>query len=234
MANYSAYTNTASATTWTAGEVLIRAGNTVAWYDSTDLTTITKDGSDFVSLWKDKLLSGNDLVQATGTNQPKWVLNDGVVLDGVDNFMIKAFTLNQPCMVYFVFRQITWTINDVVIYGGTDVRSYLRQHDENTVLSAYQGTAYSGYLYCPLTTFHLVRWVLNGANSKIQKNNDAAITGDFGATALQGLTLGSNYYGILNSNVQFKEIILRSVADDAGDETNIYNYLAGKHGFPTI
>jgi hypothetical protein len=35
-------------------------GNTVAWFDSQDLTTITKDESDKVSLWKDKLLQVSD------------------------------------------------------------------------------------------------------------------------------------------------------------------------------
>lgn len=61
------------------------------WLDATDASTITKDGSDLVTEWKDK--SGNQRhATATGTGRPTWVadgMNDKASLDfnGSSNFM---------------------------------------------------------------------------------------------------------------------------------------------------
>ena len=45
-----------------------------AWYDATDVTTITKDGSDRVSKWENKEgTTARDLVQTTSGNQPLWL-----------------------------------------------------------------------------------------------------------------------------------------------------------------
>ena len=45
-----------------------------------------------------------------------------------------------------------------------------------------------------------------------------------------GFTLGSSYVPGNYSNIQVKEIILRKIADAAGDEQDIYDYLANKYG----
>ena len=89
--------------------IILEDGNTVAWFDSTE--NITKDGSNFVSVWGDKSGLSHDLLQATGTNQPLWSAA-GVLFDGVDNFMQTApFTFNKPEQLYVVLRQVTWTAN---------------------------------------------------------------------------------------------------------------------------
>jgi hypothetical protein len=211
-------------------------GHTPGWYDHLDTATLVKDTgvTEAVNRWNDKLSSGHDLVQAAVGKRPIWSAADGILFDGTSHNMQGAFALDQPCMVYFVFRQVTWTLNDVILYGGADVRSFLRQRDADTVFGAYQGTAYSGYVYATVNTFYLMRWVLNGAGSKIQRNNDAAVTGNFGALGLSGLTLAANFYTASNANVQFKEIICRNVVDTGADEIAVYNYLATKHGFATI
>lgn len=43
------------------------------WLDSSDLSSITKDGSNNVSVWGDKSGGNNDATQGTGANQPTWV-----------------------------------------------------------------------------------------------------------------------------------------------------------------
>jgi len=40
---------------------VLQDGNTVGWYIASDLSTITKDGSNKVSVWADKLASGHNL-----------------------------------------------------------------------------------------------------------------------------------------------------------------------------
>jgi len=60
-----------------------------AWYDASDASTITLNGSS-VSQWSDKSGNGRNLVQATALNQPEYVsngLNGKAVIapDGVDD-----------------------------------------------------------------------------------------------------------------------------------------------------
>lgn len=46
------------------------------WLDASDITTITKDGSDNVSQWDDKSGNGNNATQGTAARQPLYVLAD--------------------------------------------------------------------------------------------------------------------------------------------------------------
>jgi len=55
-----------------------------AWYDATDITTITKDGSDRVSQWDNKEgTTARDLI-ATSANQPLWLSADQNGKDVID------------------------------------------------------------------------------------------------------------------------------------------------------
>jgi hypothetical protein len=76
------------------------------WIRVDYLKGITKDGSDLVSKWADQSGNDNDLLQATGTNQP--IINaNGILFDGVDNFMkAVSFTLIQPEFIYMVFKSL--------------------------------------------------------------------------------------------------------------------------------
>ena len=226
---------TAAVTNNITHPLVIEDGNTVAWYDSSDLTTITKDGSDLVSRWNDKLLSGHDLIQATGTNQPLWVVNDGVLFDGVDNWMRTAdFAYNVPEKVYLVFRQITWTPSDRIIDGSSNQRMALQQYSSTPIIIAFTsgGDAVANN-NAALNTFVIVR-ALFANPGKFQINNTAAVTGNFGTTNAGAITLGASGIGTANGHCQFKEAIFRDIADSAGDEVAIYNYLATKYGFATI
>lgn len=210
---------------------VIYDGNTVAWYDAQLLSTITKDVSDFVSRWNDRLGSGNDLLQATGTNQPKWFLTDGILFDGIDNYMQAIFTFNQPEMIYMVIKQVTWTLNDHLLDGGTNFKAELYQSSITPDLKAYAGTSSGTNSNLVLNTYGIIRLLFNGASSKLQINETSSVTGNFGALNMGGITVGSRGDGTASySNCQIKEMIFRKVADGASDETAIYNYLANKHG----
>jgi hypothetical protein len=128
MATYSAYSNIDSALTWTVGEKLIRSGNTIGWYDITDIATITKDGDGLVSVWADKLGSGNDLIQADGAKQPLYSAN-GILFNGSDEFLKTGTiaTLVKPETVYIVFKQVTWANGDRIFDGRTRTSGQLYQ-----------------------------------------------------------------------------------------------------------
>ena len=93
-------------------------GNTVAWFDLAE--NITKDGSDFVSVWGDKSGNGNDLLRIPSTRNPLWT-TDGVLFDGIDDFMkCVTFTYAQPEQIYIVVKQISWTSTEYLFTGNTD------------------------------------------------------------------------------------------------------------------
>lgn len=211
--------------------LILGDGNTVAWFDY--LQMITKDGSDFVSVWGDASTNSNDLLQPTGTNQPLWS-SDGVLFDGVDNFMdTLSFTLNQPEFIYAVLKQVTWSADGRIFDGDTIDSGVLYQNPGTPQLTLYAGSnaAINGNL--ALDTFGVIRVLINGASSSVQINETTKTTGDAGSRDMGGFILGSKSGGALNhGNIQVKELIIRKIADTAPNEQIIYDYLAAKYSIP--
>ena len=205
-------------------------GNTVAWYIADDLTTITKDGSNRVSQWDDYLGSGHDLIQATDTWKPLWSA-DGILFDGVDNWMkTAAFTWEQPEMIYMVVKQVTWIASGIIIFdGNTNDKGKLVQYIATPGIGVYAGNISAQNNNLVIDTWSIVRVLFNGASSKLQVNETAATTGNFGANNMGGFTLASKGTpaGVW-ANIQIKEIILRNIDDTDADEQAIYNYLESK------
>jgi hypothetical protein len=226
MANYSAYTNTASATTWTAGEVLIRAGNTVTWYDFTDASTLTVAGG-LVSLWKDKLLSGRDLV-AAGTARPTLGAT-GIVFNGTTNCMkAAAFVYGQPATIYFCGKQVTFDNSDRIFDGDVVNKNNLHQFNPSPTINLSYDNNTTDKLV--LDTFGIVRCIYDAGSSYIQVNNEVGDGGSTGLSTFDGFTLGARYDGLAGyTNIVVKEIICRTVHDSAGDQTAIIDYLNAKY-----
>jgi len=199
-------------------------GNTVAWFDYTKgITEVTG-----VSKWEDQSGNGNDLEQATGSKQPVLTSN-GILFDG--DFMSTAtITLTQPEFLYAVFRQVTWTDAEYFFDGKSAAHGMIRQNGTTPNIQAYAGSLSSDNSNLAVNTFGIVRVLFNGVSSKLQVNETAAITGDFGSTDMNGLVLGGRADDQLYGHVEFKELILRKVSDTSGNETDIYNYLASKYG----
>jgi len=215
--------------------LVLSDGNTVAWYMADDLSTVTKDGSNLVSRWNDKLGSGRNLIQATGTNQPLWVTPDSILFDGIDNYLkTTTFTYNQPEMIYAVIKQVTWTLNDRILDGFTNGAGELRQSASTPGIRILAPTAMTSDTSLAINTWGIVRMLINSTNSKIIVNNTPTITGDAGTNNMGGFTLGANGAQASCSNIQVKEIILRKGVDTSDNETIIYNYLANKYGFTAI
>lgn len=207
---------------------ILTDGNTVAWYDFKKSDTITKDGSNFVSRWKDRLLSGRDLVQAVGTNQPL-LTADGITFDGIDNFLKTAtFTLIQPEQVYICFRADTHTVNKSIMSGfnSNDPQVYLRSL--NRVGLYTSGYALSG-TELNVGEFNVVRFLVNGAATYIKVNAAVAVTGYSSAANMSGITLGKQGAVTDYSNITVKELIVRKIADTTTNSDAIYNYFKTKY-----
>jgi len=220
--------------TYTASYLtILEDGNTVAWYIADDLTTITKDGANLVSRWNDYLGSGHDLLQAGADNlKPLWSAT-GIYFTSAafTQFMKTApFTLNQPTIVYIVFKQIDWTDN-YYIFDGNATRSMSLRQDIATPdwrISAGVSGFETGI---PLNTFRVVRILYNGAASGYSIDESALTVKDYGNVNAGGFELGSRGGGTqVGANIEIKEIILRKIADPAADQLIIYDYLKDKYG----
>ena len=224
--HYSAY----SGVVYNAAPLVVYDGNTVGWYDYNDLTTITKDGANRVSVWADKLGSGHDLLQVNGADQPLWSLANGVLFDGVSEYMKAAFAYIQPEFIYFVGRQVTWTINDYIFDGNTIIKGVLTQAVATPQIRTYAGTNSALDANLAVNTFGIVRVLFNGLNSSLQVNENAAWNGNSGASDMNGFTLGASGNNLAFSNIEVKEIPLRRTADNAATQTIIYDYLEIANG----
>lgn len=203
--------------------------NTVAWYIADDLSTITKGVGDLVSRWNDKLGSGHDLIQATGTNKPVWS-SSGIIFDANDNRMQTAtFTLNQPVFIYMVMRQVNWSDGERIFDGFTDLGGTFYQRTSTPRVAMYAG----GYVESDdlvVGEWSIVRLLFYGASSKIIVDSHAPVTGNVGSNNMAGFTLADR--GSLDGycpGIDVKEIIIRNVSDSAGDEAAIFAYLKLKY-----
>jgi len=224
---YSAYSNVA----YNEAPLVVYDGNTAAWYKYDDLTTVTKDGANRVSVWADRLGSGHNLLQGGGANQPTWSMADGVLFDGATDYMqTLPFVYNQPQFIYFVGRQVTWSNLDYIFDGINDDFMSLSQKIGIPNLIANAGAVLNN-VNLAVNTFGIIRLLYNGAVSTFQINETASVNGNLGAANAGGFTLSRRGVSIGRySNIEVKEIILRNVADGAGVQAQIYNYLKDANG----
>jgi hypothetical protein len=206
---------------------VLNDGNTVGWYMSSD--SIVKDGSDLVRRWGDYLNTARDLLQATGTNQPTWTAN-GVLFDGVDNYMTAGFTWGGTATVYIALVVVTYEWPKVIYsqYGANPGLDIVMRENGVDELKVNHTGDYTSATNIYASQLSIIKLVINGASSAFSVNDLSDVTFDF-SFSLFGLTIGAKSDASLFSNILVKEIICRDVVDSAGDITLIKNYLNAKY-----
>jgi len=210
-------------------------GNTVAWYDYSDLTTLTKDtgGTEKISQWNDKLGSGHNLTQATGTKQPIWHA-DGVRFNNVAMYMATAaLGYSQPEMIYLLVSQVSYDGTDQTIINGAPFGTgTLYQHGTTPDLCAHCGGAGATVVVnsnLAIGNWGVVRILFNTANSKLIVDETAAVTGHFGSSNMNAIALGGDPGNPVHcADFVIREAIFRDAIEDAGVEAAIYQYLKKK------
>jgi hypothetical protein len=202
--------------------------NTNIWLDSKDLSTITKDVNEKVSIWADKLGSVRVVQQTTAGKEPEYTA-DGIVFAGDGKYLAKDFTQNQPTQVYIVVKPLAWTDQDFIFDGWANNTMSLRQNGATPKVNFYAG-AFSADVNLSINEWHIVNVVFNGLNSVWQIDNVAEITGNLGTNNSVGLTVGSNgAKSNTGANMIIAEVITRIVADSAGSKAAILDYLSLKY-----
>lgn len=191
----------------------------------------TDAGSGACSVWADQSGSGRDLLQGTGANRPTIQADGSLLFDGTAQFMkTGAFALSQPFTIYIVFNQISYTDGDTIYDARATSFVALYQQAPSPGVDMFAGA--TGPRITALNTgvrgIHTGVW--NGASSVAQLNSGAEVTGNPGATALDGLSLGVRNDLAGHSNIQVWEFILRSGADDAATRLKFQQYLKNRYG----
>jgi hypothetical protein len=184
------------------------------------------------------LSSTNSLKKFTGNHLTGYIANTKPVnhiFDGSDDYLkTPAFTLVRPVFIYFVGKQITWTLNDTILDGGGSTSAKLQQNTTTPKIRLNNGVTSPDNANFPVDTLCILRLSMTVGGGSVQVNNTTATAGPTGTNEMNGFTVGCQGGLGIHSNIDIREIIVRNKTDDAGDQVKIYNYLATKHGLPTI
>ncbi|PIR39613.1 MAG: hypothetical protein COV35_03660 [Alphaproteobacteria bacterium CG11_big_fil_rev_8_21_14_0_20_39_49] len=216
-----------------------------AWYDASDVTTITKDGSNLVSTWNDKSLNGYNL-SASGTARPTWTdnqLNSRAVLD----FDGSANTFALPSGLYSIpngantLLAVCKTDNDSslqVILGLSEsgiTRTDIRYPATAGVIYYQSRNGSSGGISQTSiadTSYGILMGRRSGTTQAISYNNSSESTNSFGAdengvdAGYIGSFAGSGFF----LDGQIAEILVFGESLSAENISLMQTYLSKKWG----
>ncbi|HET9006027.1 MAG TPA: hypothetical protein VFQ04_04865 [Actinomycetes bacterium] len=201
------------------------------WQDSAR-TTPAAAAADPVGAWDDLSGAGNHVTQATAGKRPTYQTNQRAALpavrfDATDDFLARAFTLNQPvtCLVACRFP----ILNRMVLDGTTPgARNQFGTFTANTA-RLHAATSLTSSAVMTHGAWVVLSWVLNGATSEIFKNGTSIGTGACGANQPGGLTLGA--HGAQNANFmgsEIGEVLIYTGGLSTTDRQTLEQYLASR------
>ena len=195
--------------------------NLTAWFRFNKGITVTGAG---VSQWDDASGNDNHLLQATDTNRPSKEVDGSILFDGVDNFLkTQVFALHQPCTVYLLVKQVSWSAPDALYDGNELITGAVLQTAPSPGIAANGLAALN--LDLLVGVYGALATVFNGVLSSIKVNNGVETTGDTGISPMDGFTLGAAATAVLHSNIQVKEVVIYSGAHDEATRVQMADYL---------
>lgn len=211
----------------TSGRVYVTDVTPVAWYQYGQGITEAGQG---VSVWADKSGNANDLLQGTDGARPPKQSDGSILFNGVDEYLGVAFTLNAPQTVYLLGRQVTWTADDVIYDGNSDITMMLQQTLSGTPPQVHVRSAISGgspNSNFTVNTYAVAIGIFDSSALTSQINNTAPVTDAVAGSNAGGFTLGTrgnkaDKFG----NIQVKEVVIFPVAHAAATRWNMVKYLS--------
>lgn len=200
-------------------------GSTFGWYKTDNLSTITKDASNYVSQWSDLSGAGNHLTESTQTYQPIYTV-EGLSFDGNDILSNESISLGITIYAYMVMKMPTMV--EYTYPAQFDGNVYLQVAGNPDSLKMRGGSAFSEELANGKNSWAIYRVLFNGANSKYTYNANSSVDVSIDSVSMNEIAIGGGYSGY-GAQIDVKELILRGKADSLADETAIYNYLANKY-----
>lgn len=188
------------------------------------------DGSDQAATITSSATGEIWTINKSGGLPAQIVARPSLLFDGTADYLkTNAFTLNQPETVYIVFKQVSYTVNDVICDGNTSgTLRILQGANSGELYMRISSTIQGGSL--ALGTYGVASHVSNGANSVLGINLVSPATGDIGSANAGGFTLGSNATPGAYANIQVLEVLVAAAAHSSEQRARIVQYLAGRHG----
>jgi hypothetical protein len=192
-----------------------------------------------VSSWGDASQLGRTLSQAVPANQPLWNARGPngrpyVSFDtsGTNSLGPALFTLPQPVNVFLVTRINAFTGaggKDILFDGGTAASDFILL--SSTANQAFRPNAAIGSSSTLVANgvFALIDVAFNGASSEGYVNGVLTASGDAGAAAMGGFTMGSLADGTRGMNADFAEVIGYNFIVSGDWRQKIRSYLRGKY-----
>lgn len=193
--------------------------------DTSSLATFCSGTDGFVVTVYEQSGNSRDITQSTAASQPQ-IVSSGTIFTGAngkpecrfdgsnDHFLPKSFTLNQPATVFCTFKPISFTANDSIYDGFSNISMLFFQASATVNYSIYAGTA-STVLTFANGTPALSIGVFNGASSVFAKNNDSESSVSIGTANAGGVTVGTRGGGSFFGNFGFQELVVYASAKDS-------------------
>jgi len=216
--------------------------NLQLWMDATDSSTITKDGSGFISQWEDKSANSYLFTQATGSKQPQSIANGFGTQNKPYVKFVSANNMTLPTNANIELGVMTMFFAlRVDAYGaaGGVVDKWLNDtgYSVDTQGLAIKkprikaGTTNIASLVSTELTPALIAVKINGANSFIEVNGTRT-TGTLNTTptSVDSLFLGGDGVSTLYNSWSLAEYVMYKSALTDAQVTQVSNYLNSKYG----
>lgn len=219
---------------------LFASGESGAWYDTSDLSTMFIDEAGTtpavvdqpVGRINDKSGRGNHATQATTAAKPI-LRQDGsgfyyLEHDGVDDWLRATFTIAQPWDRVSALQQISWTGNDRIFSeANAALAGLLFQNGSSPRLNLNSGTL-AGTSFDLAVGVNGITTERHGLAGRLAINNGAYATGDTGANVPGGITIGAASTGAAAGNIRFYGTIMIGRALTDAETTQAREFLASK------
>ena len=144
-----------------------------------------------------RISGARDLYQGTVANQPILTIaaaGNYLTFDGSNDYLKSpAFALPQPISRYTVGSQVSWTSGDYLWDGASAANSAaLIQTTSTPRLNLNAGSSVAANTGLVLQTLSVISEIFNGAASFLTIARQAATTGNAGAGAPNGVTIGAS------------------------------------------
>lgn len=205
-----------------------------AHYDASVAASVTVATG--VSQWADLSGNGYHLLQASAGKQPVYSgsgTTSKITFNGSSQTLQASFTLTQPTTVYFIAKQVTWPGGTRYLFDGAVANNMIvYQNTASPKIAMYAGGVVGDNSGATIGTMVVITAVFNGASSSLSVNNNTKTTGNAGAAAGAGITVGSIGGAALGnfSNIEVQEIYIYSAAHSAATQTSMITYLRNKWG----
>ena len=204
--------------------------NLKLWLDAADSSTITKDGSNKVSLWNDKSGNSFNLSQSTSGSQPTYDPTNSKVTFSSDSLSATAPTLSQPLTFFTVLEYSGSNTNGQYVHDSSTGRYVFGEWSSDGWGLNQGDSSLKSTTLNPITK-SVFSYQFNGSSSAVFINGNQELSGTHPTDNLGGnYVLGAHNGGSLApfQGSIYEHLIISNISSQ--DRQNIEGYLARKWG----